>query len=80
MNDILAFKNELLRKIVHIISLIFPLIYTFTSFYVFLYFMIFSLFVLFSIEFGRKYIRNVATLFQSIFGLIVRPHEIYSTI
>ena len=75
MSEILLFKNELQRKLVHILSLIFPIVYLLTTYNIYISALGLSLIIILFVEIERAKNQKISKLFIYSFGSIVRSYE-----
>ena len=71
----LSYKNELFRKLIHLLSITFPVFYLFNTKANTLYFLILCLALILIIEFSRKKKSAISILFNKYLGNVVREYE-----
>ena len=74
-NNILSYKNELYRKIIHICSIIFPITYYFTTFTFFSLFILSSTVILLIIDFMRKKSYSIESFLNIFLNKVYRQYE-----
>ena len=73
--DILPFKNELNRKIIHLSSSIIPFFYIFNSFRLTITLSVILLFSILLIEIFRRKKNIISIFFNKLLGSVVRDYE-----
>ena len=71
----LSYKNELFRKLIHLLSIIFPIFYLFNTKTKTLYFLIIIFIIILIIEFFRNKKSLISILFNKYLGNVVRKYE-----
>ena len=71
----LSKKYEFIRKFIHLLSLIYPLIYFLTDFYIFIYIIFLSCLSIISIDIARKRINVIKLFFSKSFNFVIREYE-----
>lgn len=77
-NGFIDYKKELIRKSIHLVSLSMPVIYYFISKELALKLLIPLTVFSVALDFGRHIIPSVGRLFNSLFGFLLRKHELDS--
>jgi dolichol kinase len=70
------YRDELVRKLIHLFSLLIPIIYYFIPRYNAIIILGILAFLAVVIDLGRYFNPKVATIFYKIFGFILRKHEV----
>ena len=70
----LSLKNEFYRKLIHLLSIFFPIIYNYYEVY-FYFIMILSTVLITTIDIFRKYDNIISSIFKKILGNVVRDYE-----
>jgi len=74
-NYLLSFRNELLRKAVHILSVFIPLIYYISDFHFFIFVIFFFMFIVVFINLTYRNILSRFKYFKIIFSNLLRSYE-----
>ncbi len=72
----IEYRDELVRKLIHLFSLSIPIVYYFISTYTTATILGILLFIAFLIDIGRHFHPSIGNIFYKIFGFILRKHEI----
>jgi len=75
MSNILSFKAELNRKVIHTLSVSFPILYIFLNKDIMVYIMFVSTFITLFIDYNRNKNNYISNIFNNILGHVVRKHE-----
>ena len=75
MSNILSFKAELNRKVIHTLSVSFPILYIFLNKDIMIYVMFVSTFITLFIDYNRNKSNYISNIFNKILGHVVRKHE-----
>tara|TARA_Y100001960_G_C14636731_1_gene808656 strand:- start:306 stop:893 length:588 start_codon:yes stop_codon:yes gene_type:complete len=75
MNKILNFKNELYRKLIHLISLFIPIIYLWTSYYQFNLILLTITLIIIIIDTNKQRNNYLSKMFKNIFSSVIRKYE-----
>ena len=74
-NGIINYRDEVVRKLIHLCSLSIPIVYYFISKHNALIILSVLTFVFFTIDILRYFSPALAKIFYSIFGFLLRKHE-----
>jgi dolichol kinase len=74
---IISYKQELLRKSIHMISLSIPIVYTFVTKEILLYILVPMTILSIIIDFASRKNNKFRNFFHKVFGKMLRPHEFY---
>ena len=75
MPDLLSFKRELYRKLVHSLSIFIPIIYLFVSKNTMIFVILFFSIMMITIDYYRRYKNFISLYFNALFSKIVRKNE-----
>ena len=75
MSNILSFKAECNRKIIHTTSIFFPILYIFLNKDIMLYIMFISTAITLFIDYNRNKNNYISNIFNKVLGHVVRKHE-----